>query len=579
MSTKTHLLACSLLFNHAFGGPLCKNNPSDPTWPSDNEWGALNSSTGGALIKASPVASSCYDGNPFNSPLSCNEVQEEWFSSEFHASLPESIDYPYWANSSCVPPNDYDYHGQACKQVATATKWASSRNIRIIIKGTGHDLNGRSSGAYSLSIWTHQLKKLEFDAEWPRPLGDGTENAAIVGSGNNWGSIIPAAAAVGRSLVSGQLATVGVGGFVGGGGHGPLSSHYGLAADHILQATIVTTEDQILVANEAQNQDLLWAIRGGGPGLYGVVIEYVMRTHPVPQNVVTAILSMSMVGNDTTIAANASWDALTTLTSSLPDLMDLGLTGSGTASTVDKGVQVSLGFFAYNTTASTLNSILEPVRARMAAYGNNKTLSVTISEPTAFSTFLSFFNDYLNSSPTGVAQISLVSSRLLGRRELTDIPSQTLRFHLQDIMRTQVEGRACQLIYGLQGGLGPKNVDMAMRGALNPAWRSAYVHLITTGAYVNQTDSTPQGALATAATWVEENKEAVWRQWAPGSGAYFNEANPFNGNFREDFFGGNYDDLLKIKEKYDPTASLYTLSRVGSHLWDYNLDTGKLCQK
>lgn len=437
-----------------------------------------------------------------------------------------------------------------------------------------------------MSIWTHHLKEIKFNAQWARPLGNGTEHAAIIGSGSNWGEVLQSAAAIGRTVVSGQDSTVGLGGFIGGGGHGPLSSHYGLAADQVLQATVVTTEGQVLVANEAQNQDLLWAIRGGGPGVFGVVTEYVLRTHPIPRNVVMSTLSISIIDNSTE-AAGASWDALALLYQSLPDLMDLGMTGSGRATTVnmpqsgaalERGIELSVTFFAYNTTATAFESLLEPINQEILSDGRNQSLSVQLSDPTTFSSFISFFT-HLNSSPSRGGDISLVSSRLLGRRELSSIELPSLRSYLQRITLSRVEGRTSMLVFGLQGGLGPKGVELTMRGALSPAWREAYMHLISTGANINTTDSTPHDALTAAAIWVEENKEAVWREWAPKSGAYINEANPFNGNFQYDFFGGNYDRLVSIKEKYDPTASLFALSSVGSHLWDYNLNTGKLCQK
>jgi hypothetical protein len=70
---------------------------------------------------------------------------------------------------------------------------------------------------------------------------------------------------------------------------------------------------------------------------------------------------------------------------------------------------------------------------------------------------------------------------------------------------------------------------------------------------------TPQNALSAAAAWIESKKEAVWREWAPDSGSYINEANPFNSNYQYDFYRGNYERLLEIKNKYDPTASLYVL--------------------
>ncbi|KAH0428412.1 isoamyl alcohol [Colletotrichum camelliae] len=597
-----HFLTTSFLLGAVSADSFCKTTPFDATWPTTEDWNGLNQSLAGALIKTRPAASSCYEGNPFSSTLSCEEVDEDWSTSSFHAQQPESIDYPFWANSSCVPPSDYGYKDQGCTlgglpefivnatsagQVAIAMKWASERNIRIVAKGTGHDLNGRSSGAYALSIWTHQFRNLDFHPQWPLPLSNDTENAVVLGSGNNWGTVLQAASLIGRTLVSGQVKTVGLGGFIGGGGHGPLSSHYGLAADQVLQATVVTSTGNILVANEAQNQDLLWATRGGGPGVYGVVVEYVLRTHPIPQNVVQSTFSVSLPQNVTAEALSASWDAFATLTSSLPDLMDLGIAGFGTATTVlgsqvsagnsSTGIGASFTFFGFNTTASTLTSILEPVKARVFGNGTDQGLSVTISSPTVFASYMAFV-DSLNNPSESVAQISLISSRLLGRKELTEIPIDTLRSHLQSITTSQVQGRGSSLIFGLQGGPGPNQVEERMRGAVTPAWRAAYIHLISTGANVNITDSTPQDALATAAAWAEENKEAVWRKWAPGSGAYVNEANPFNTNFKEDFFGGNYDRLFDIKQKYDPTASLFVLSGPGSHKWDYNLDTGRLCR-
>lgn len=152
------LLIGSLL-RPILGDYACKNHPLDLEWPSLDHWNALNESINGALIKANPVASSSFANSSFASAINCDTVQERWFESAFQAEQPEAIGYPYWANNSCVSPNDYGYkHGQQCElgglpshivnattaeQIAIATKWASSRGMRIVVKGTGHDLNGR----------------------------------------------------------------------------------------------------------------------------------------------------------------------------------------------------------------------------------------------------------------------------------------------------------------------------------------------------------------------------------------------------------------------------------------------------
>lgn len=51
------------------------------------------------------------------------------------------------------------------------------------------------------------------------------------------------------------------------------------------------------------------------------------------------------------------------------------------------------------------------------------------------------------------------------------------------------------------------------------------------GVDIDTNTLSPQNALAAAAAWAEENKEAVWREWAPNTRAYINQANPFSGNF------------------------------------------------
>lgn len=145
----------------------------------------------------------------------------------------------------------------------------------------------------------------------------------ICGSGNTWASAYTAVHNVGRAVVGGEDSTVGLGGLIQNGGHGHLSSHYGLASDSVYQVSVVTVSGHRLVANNAQNQDLFWAIRGGGGGQYGVVTEFVLKTHPVPQNVVTGGLVFRPSQNSAA-AESASWHALAEAASLIPDVMDSG---------------------------------------------------------------------------------------------------------------------------------------------------------------------------------------------------------------------------------------------------------------
>lgn len=65
-----------------------------------------------------------------------------------------------------------------------------------------------------------------------------------------------------RVIVGGSSATVSVGGYLTGGGHSVLSGMYGLGADTVLQLEMVKPDGSVVVANECQNQDLFWAMRG-----------------------------------------------------------------------------------------------------------------------------------------------------------------------------------------------------------------------------------------------------------------------------------------------------------------------------
>ena len=78
------------------------------------------------------------------------------------------------------------------------------------------------------------------------------------------------------TIVSGGAATVGLGGYLSGGGHGAISHIFGLAADQILEFEVVTPDGDIVTANECLNKDLFWAMRGVGshfvpPSLFNIL--------------------------------------------------------------------------------------------------------------------------------------------------------------------------------------------------------------------------------------------------------------------------------------------------------------------
>ncbi|KAF4627953.1 hypothetical protein G7Y89_g10198 [Cudoniella acicularis] len=559
----------------------CKVTTSDASWPSEADWSTLNSSISGTLIRTVPVASSCWPGNPFGSKIDCATVESNWTSAHFHGLQPESVDFPVFTNNSCIPPGSTGYsEAQGCtlgglpqyivnatsaEQVALALKWAADRQIRIIVKGTGHDLCGRSSGANSLSIWTHNLRVIEFHDSWSPEnyTEDPGWSAVTVGAGWTWGEIYEQASNNGKAVVGGGTGTVGIGGHTGAGGHGPLSSIKGLASDQILQATIATTEGKVYVANDKQCADIFWAVRGGGPGVYGIITEYVIRTYSTPTTVLGAIQIQAAL--NTTEAIEAAWNAITLISSSLPNWMDQGLsgttfvaTGSLVAEFVPGAPIPAIGPVAiaslngFNNTAAAMNATVLPTLNQIQeTYGAN--LSVTYIPPVEFPSLFAWFNTSQTAMP--VAYYGIQSSRLLTKQTLQS-PLSALSQKIKDLMTPQQEDFGSVLVLTMTAGKGVADVPPSRRGAVLPAWRSSYVHAIASTAFIDD-KLPPAQAFEEAGAWLNENTELKWDTLQPNAGAYFHESNQFTPVWKTRFWGENYDRLKEIKLKYDPSESLF----------------------
>ena len=107
--------------------------------------------------------------------------------------------------------------------------------------------------------------------------------AVSIEAGAIWGRVYQEVMVkAGRYVQGGGCLTVGVGGFVNGGGFGSLSKAFGTAAANLIEAEVVTADGDVKLANACLNADLFWAIKGGGSG-FGVVTRMTLRTHELPE--------------------------------------------------------------------------------------------------------------------------------------------------------------------------------------------------------------------------------------------------------------------------------------------------------
>lgn len=203
-------------------------------------------------------------------------------------------------------------------------------------------------------------------------------------------------------------------GWFTGGGHGPLSSQYGMGADNLLEATVVTADGQILVANECQNADLFFAIRGGGGSTYGIVTEAVMKAYPTPQTTTLTLLvqqlSPSTVGE--------FWDLMAYIHSKMPHLKDEGVSGYYVMSgpPLSPTLQLTSGFYLFNKPNGTAEALFAPIKQRLDNLLDLVKYSMSVL---SFPTFNDSYTEPIDAEPVATGGGDM-GSRLLTYRALTD---------------------------------------------------------------------------------------------------------------------------------------------------------------
>jgi len=132
-------------------------------------------------------------------------------------------------------------------------------------RNTGHDFLGRNTGGGALQIWVHRLKAFEFLPEVS--IGEYSGKAAKVGAALEQYELFPPMEQNNITLLAPGSSTVGAfGGYMQGGGFSYITSKFGLMADQVLSLQVVTPDGRFVHADPEENEDLFWAIRGGGPG-------------------------------------------------------------------------------------------------------------------------------------------------------------------------------------------------------------------------------------------------------------------------------------------------------------------------
>lgn len=155
--------------------------------------------------------------------------------------------------------------------VVRAVKFARANRLLTAVRGGGHNVAGRALCDGGIVIDLSRMTGIFVDA---------AQRTVRVQGGATLGDLDRETHLHGLAVPTGVVSRTGIGGLALGGGVGWLVRKHGMTCDNILSCEIVTADGRVLTADDENNPDLFWGLRGGG-GNFGIVTSFLLRAHPV----------------------------------------------------------------------------------------------------------------------------------------------------------------------------------------------------------------------------------------------------------------------------------------------------------
>ncbi|KAJ6556598.1 FAD-binding domain-containing protein [Mycena vulgaris] len=566
-------MAISIILLALLAGAQAEDQVPLASTPTDI-WEALSARVGGRVFQPTPFAQPCFENA---TSAECASVQELYQNEKARTHQPGGYTWGQWETcqtsgeqclldfatptdpeataspNTCelgsIPPHFIDVSGP--DDVIAAYEFSKTTGIPLVVKNTGHDFKGRSSGRGTLALWTHNLKDISYDAAF---VAEGCTDAypgVTAGAGVQFFEAFQFAEENNITLVGGSDATVGfVGGFLQGGGHGVLSPVLGLGVDRALQFKVVTPDGEYRTANACQNEDLFFALRGGGGGTFGVVLEATILAGPAaPVQVVVLTWAAKSPAR-----TKALWALIT---DHMLAWADAGWGGYA---------MPELALFAtQRLSKEDAAASMAPLLAHAAQLEADGVAGagVMVME---FPSFLPFFNSFMtdaggNAGAGKVGYSVSLTSRLVPRASFASPASRTALVDALMAASGAPAPDAPLMIIQITAPTAARAGDLAPgRTSVTPAWREAVYHVTSMGMW-------GWNATAREVRGVYERTSALMdhvRAVTPDA-AYLNEADVYEPNHEVSFWGDHYAELVGIKMKYDPERLLDCWQCVG---WD-----------
>ncbi|KAF8577474.1 FAD-binding domain-containing protein [Ramaria rubella] len=528
--------------------PKCRTQPGDPGFPTKAQLDSFNSSIDGRLLTVVPSGEFCQS-------LLGGCPDAEWFSALFRNNIPGAVLQDYTSNPPSLCFRNSTVCGQGNVPVlgvnATTTehiqagiRFASTHNLKVAVKASGHDYLGRSTAKNSFLLWTRNFQNITFHDSFAVG-GENMGPAVNVGSGVGLHTLYQAAKTQGKIFVGGTAATVvAAGGYVQGAGHSALAPTFGLAADNTLEFQVVIANGSLVTANEVSNPDLFFALRGGGAGSWGVIISATFRVFP----------TFNAVERDDIIVVNTSAQVAQLAELHARHIFDMDSLNPGQYFywiATPPTFTWSINTIFPNTTIGAANAAIAPFLDGVRDLG----FTVQTSVNTAI------VNDVLSNTTDDIGGVEMILGSRLWSSDVYRNNISAIGTAYKTLFDSGVTGVLGNLV---AGGQVSRNANIS--NAVNPKWRTAKTHMIITN---NWLDTTTPAEVAVLRSDMTQTQVPVLAAIAgPGSGAYSNEADVNEPDFQTTFFGPNFPRLSSIKNVYDPNALFIVGAGVGSEKWD-----------
>lgn len=553
-----------------------KTPAKKPHWPAQSDWDQLREQVGGRL---STVDSPLKDAISRPGTAAAANVIEKMKNPFYIAEQPGATQSTGWFNSWKSEVSPYVVAAESPSDVVAAVNFAREHGIRLVVKGTGHDYLGRSNAPDSLLVWTHKMRKLTSHEEFVPAGGSGPGVPAISTEGGSvWLEVYDEVTnRQGRFVQGGGCTSVGPGGFILGGGYGMLSKRFGSGAGSLLEAEVVLADGSIVVANEHQNADLFWALKGGGGGTFGIVTRLTLRTYELPRTI------GSINGTIAAKTDEAFEELLARFIEFYPDNLNNRYWGETVKFTPENEIKLGLAFV--DLSRKQAEKVWQPFQDWLAARQDDFETKIEFMEfpfrdlwngefwKQQFPSPVKFdpqkgkdsgqFWWWVTNQPAVSEYIFNYKSRWL--------PLALFR-EPRKLANTLFEAsRHWQFALYINKGMSgiPKDAaEREQKTCINPAANDAAGWILMMGRQENAFPGVPgHEPDMKKAKEVSERIDAgmrILRDATVGAGTYSNEADYHEPDWQEAFWGSNYPRLLSIKRKYDPANFFRTHHSVGS---------------